>query len=66
MIGLERLQPGAAVRGIVPDAMVVAVSVQWFGTEALELTYKTSAGKMSNELLYRHDRAGSRGQRRSP
>jgi lipopolysaccharide export system permease LptF/LptG-like protein len=29
--------------------------VQWFGSEALELTYKTPAGKVANELLYRHD-----------
>ena len=55
MIKLEQLQPSAAVRGIVPDAMVVVVSVQWFGSEALELTYKTPAGKVANELLYRHD-----------
>jgi hypothetical protein len=38
MIKLEQLQPNAAVRGIVPDAMVVVVSVQWFGSEALKLT----------------------------
>jgi SNF2 family DNA or RNA helicase len=55
MIKLEQLQPGAAVRGIVPDAIVVVVSVQWFGSEALELTYKTPTGKVANELLYRHD-----------
>src|SRR3954453_16183186 len=55
MIKLEQLQPGAALRGIVPDAMVTVVSVQWFGSEALELTYKTSTGKVANELLYRHD-----------
>ena len=55
MIKLEELQPGAAVRGIIPDAMVVVVSVQWFGSEALELTYKTPTGKVANELLYRHD-----------
>jgi SNF2 family DNA or RNA helicase len=52
---LEQLQPSAAVRGIVPDALVTVVSVQWFGSEALELTYKTASGKVANELLYRHD-----------
>ncbi|MBK9086001.1 MAG: DUF3883 domain-containing protein [Sterolibacteriaceae bacterium] len=52
---LEQLQPNAAVRGVVPDAMVTVVSVQWFGSEALELTYKTPTGKVANELLYRHD-----------
>jgi superfamily II DNA or RNA helicase len=43
------------MRGIVPDALVTVVNVQWFGSEALELTYKTAAGKVANELLYRHD-----------
>ncbi|HSF23438.1 MAG TPA: helicase-related protein, partial [Blastocatellia bacterium] len=55
MIKLEDLQPNAAVRGILPDALVTVTSVQWFGSEALELTYKTSAGRVANELLYRHD-----------
>ena len=52
---LEQLQTHAAIRGIVPDALVTVVSVQWFGSEALELTYKTASGKVANELLYRHD-----------
>ena len=38
-----------------PDALVTVVSVQWFGSEALELTYKTATGRVANELLYRHD-----------
>jgi hypothetical protein len=29
----------------------------WFGSEALELTYKDPFGKVANELLYRHDEA---------
>ena len=45
MTRLENLQPNAAVRGILPDAVVTVVSVQWFGSEALELTYKTPAGE---------------------
>ena len=55
MTKLEDLQPNAAVRGILPDSLVTVVSVQWFGSEAIELTYKTAAGKVANELLYRHD-----------
>ena len=38
MSKLEALLPNAAVRGILPDALVTVVSVQWFGSEALELT----------------------------
>jgi SNF2 family DNA or RNA helicase len=54
-VNLNDLQPQAAVRGIVPDQLVTVVNVQWFGSEALELTYKTPAGRVTNELLYRHD-----------
>ena len=55
MAQLEDLLPGAAIRGILPDQTVTVVSVQWFGSEALELTYKTTSGRVANELLYRHD-----------
>jgi SNF2 family DNA or RNA helicase len=57
MIKLEALQPMASLRGILPDCLVSVVGVQWFGSEALELTYKDPAGKVANELLYRHDEA---------
>jgi len=52
---LEDLQPNAAVRGVLPDQLVSVVSVQWFGSQALELTYKGPTGRVANELLYRHD-----------
>ncbi|MCI0622295.1 MAG: DUF3883 domain-containing protein [Acidobacteria bacterium] len=55
MARLQDLTRGASIKGILPDCLVTVVSVQWFGSEALELTYKTPAGKVANELLYRHD-----------
>src|SRR5882672_7980641 len=55
MSKLEDLQSNAAFRGILPDSLVTVVNVQWFGSEALELTYKTPTGRVANELLYRHD-----------
>ena len=55
MSKLEDIQPNAAVRGILPDSLVTVVSVQWFGSEALELTYKDPSGRVENVLLYRHD-----------
>jgi len=45
MIRLEDLQPNPAVRGLLPDCLVTVVSVQWFGSEALERTYKTPTGR---------------------
>ncbi|MBX9629967.1 MAG: DUF3883 domain-containing protein [Burkholderiales bacterium] len=55
MTKLEDITPGTSLRGILPDSIVAVVKVDWFGSEALELTYKTPAGKVANELLYRHD-----------
>src|SRR5271169_3834177 len=53
MSKLEDLRPNASVQGILPDGLVTVVNVLWFGSEALELTYKTASGKVANELLYR-------------
>jgi superfamily II DNA or RNA helicase len=55
MMKLEQLQPKASLRGILPDSTVTVVNVQWFGSEALELTYKDPEGKVANILLYRDD-----------
>ncbi len=55
MLQLEDLRPNASVRGILPDSLVTVVTVQWFGSEALELTYKDPGGRVANQLLYRHD-----------
>jgi SNF2 family DNA or RNA helicase len=55
MSRLDDLKPSASVKGVLPNGLVTVVSVQWHGSEALELTYKTPEGKVANELLYRHD-----------
>lgn len=52
---LEDLRPTATVKGILPDCLITVVNVQWYGSTAVELTYKTPTGKVANELLYRHD-----------
>ena len=54
---LEDLKPGAAIRGILGNAAVTVVSAQWYGSDALELTYKTPEGTAGNRLLYRNDEA---------
>ena len=55
MAALEELQPSASVRGIRSDCDVTVVSVQWHGSDVVELTYKDPTGKVANELLYRDD-----------
>jgi len=55
MARLEELTPGASLRGILPDGPVTVVAVQWYGRDALELTYKDAAGRPGTRLLYRDD-----------
>jgi superfamily II DNA or RNA helicase len=57
MIRLEDLHPNTAVRGILPDGLATVVSVEWYGDTALVLIYKNAAGRLGQEMLYRHDEA---------
>ncbi len=52
---LEDLLPNASVRGILPDALVSVVNVEWHGSDALTLIYRDSTGQVADLLLYRHD-----------
>jgi SNF2 family DNA or RNA helicase len=52
---LEDLQPDAAIRGILPDAVVGVVSIEWHGSDALTLVYRGPSGRVADEILYRHD-----------
>ncbi len=54
MLKLEDLRPNASVRGILSDAVVEVVSVQWHGSDALTLLYRGTSG-VDEEILYRHD-----------
>jgi hypothetical protein len=53
MATLESITRGASVKGIFPDGLVTISDVRWIGTVAIEVTYKDSAGRLGNELLYR-------------
>ena len=37
MAALEELKPGCSIRGVLPGGIVTVVSVQWFGSDAIEL-----------------------------
>ncbi len=54
---LEDLKPNSTVRGVLPNTLVSVINVQWFGSTAVELTYKTPDGKVANTLLYRDSEA---------
>src|SRR5512147_929345 len=55
MLRLEDLQPNASINGILPDSLVTVVTVQWYGSDALNLTYRTPEGRVADQLLYRDD-----------
>ena len=52
---LEQLTPGTIVRGIVPDAAVSVVNVQWHGSDALTLIYREPSGRVADRLVMRSE-----------
>jgi len=63
MTKLEDLKRGATVKGIVPDCLVTVVDVKWYGSAAVELTYKDPAGKPNTKPLLKSNRAGRHARR---
>ncbi len=55
MIELEDLKPNSTVKGIVTDALVTVINVKWFGSDAVELTYKENNGRVANKLIFRNE-----------
>lgn len=55
MSTLEDLRPDAVVKGILPDSPVTIISVEWYGSGAVEVTYQDPSGRLNNILLYQHD-----------
>ncbi len=55
MAKLEDIKTGAVVRGLLPSGLVTIVNAQWYGNDAVEVTYKDASGRPSNQLLYRSD-----------
>ena len=53
MARLEELTVGAVVRGLSPHGAVTIEAVKWYGSDALEVTYKDSTGRLEQEMLYR-------------
>jgi hypothetical protein len=43
MARLEELQAGAQIRGLAPEGLAWVVGVEWFGDQALKLTFEDAA-----------------------
>ncbi|ETA00863.1 hypothetical protein CcI6DRAFT_03684 [Frankia sp. CcI6] len=52
---LEGLKPGLRVDGLIPAEVVTVIAAQWHGSDALELTYKTAAGGLGQQVVFRKD-----------
>jgi superfamily II DNA or RNA helicase len=54
---LEELTPGAVVRGIVPGELVTVVATRWAGSRSVVLTFRTDAGRVDEQIVYRTQEA---------
>ncbi|MCK9921265.1 DUF3883 domain-containing protein [Frankia sp. AgPm24] len=52
---LEELKSGLRVDGLIPAEVITVLAVQWHGSAALELTYKTTAGNLGQQVVFRKD-----------
>lgn len=52
---LEELKTGLRLHGLIPAEVVTVIAVQWHGGDALELTYKTTAGGLGQQVVFRND-----------
>ncbi|MDQ3379950.1 MAG: SNF2-related protein [Actinomycetota bacterium] len=52
---LEDLTPGVVVVGLRPDGPVTVVAAVWNGSSCVTLTYRTSAGEVAEQLVFRDD-----------
>ncbi len=52
---LEDLKPGLRVDGLIPAEVITVIAAQWHGSDALELTYKTTAGGLGQQVVFRKD-----------
>jgi hypothetical protein len=52
---LEELKPGLRVDGLIPADVVTVLAAQQHGPDAVELTYKTSAGHLGQQVVFRKD-----------
>jgi superfamily II DNA or RNA helicase len=53
MATLEEIKPNCQVKGILPNDTVTILSVQWHGSNVVEVSYRGTSGHLGNELLFR-------------
>ena len=52
---LEDLKAGASIRGLSPEGLATVVQVEWYGNQAVNVTFRDAAGTVKQRLVYRAD-----------
>ncbi len=55
MVLLEELKPGVRIEGLIPAEVITVIAAQWHGADAVELTYKTAASSLGQQVVFRKD-----------
>lgn len=55
MTVLEDLKTGAFVTGIAPGGAAKIVQIEWFGDQAVKVTFEDASGAAGNRLVYRNE-----------
>jgi len=57
MLNLENIKANSIISGIAPEGPATVLSARWYGSEALEVTFKDHRGTLGERVLYREDEA---------
>jgi superfamily II DNA or RNA helicase len=52
---LEELKPGLRISGLIPGEVVTVIFAQSHGADTVELTFKTAAGTLDQQVVFRKD-----------
>ena len=55
MVKLEEMKAGTTVNGLSSTGLAKVVQIEWFGDQAVKVTYEDSSGTVQNRLVYRNE-----------
>ena len=55
LVLLEELKAGRRIDGLIPGETVALIAVQAHGSDAVELTYKSAASGLGQQVVFRKD-----------
>ena len=55
MVKLEEMKAGTTVNGLSSTGLAKVVQIEWFGDQAVKVTYEDASGTVQNRLVYRNE-----------